>query len=145
MSSSSYVLQLAQDCLLSTGSLVATPHWAVHCSQPLFSGGSVICLSHSWPFGYLKSRGGCSCLQDQLGMLAGVCATQATIPSALAQRKTSLCVSYHPHWYCICTENVRMGATCLPSRARADAKSSAVLRCIQGVWQQVEELIDPPL
>lgn len=70
--------------------------------------------------------------------------TQATIPLALAQRKTSLCVSYS-HWYCICTESVRMGATYLPGRARADAKSSAVLRCIQGVWQQVEELIDPPL
>lgn len=62
------------------------------------------------------------------------CATQTTISSAHAQTKTRLYVSHHSCWSVYALEVWEwVPNTCL-AESRADAKSSAVPRCTEGVW-----------
>ena len=83
----SFGLQLAQVWLLCTGCLVTSLPWAAHCSEPLCSGGSAICWSHSWPLGCLDSRGGCSCLQGQRGVLAEIVQHRLQFPQLVRRQK----------------------------------------------------------
>jgi len=112
----SFGLQLAQVWLLCTGCPVTTSlHWSAHCSQPLCSGGCAICWSHSWPFGCLDSRGGCSCLQGRVGCLQKLCNTNYNFLSSCTDKNKALRES--PFLLvCVCTRSVRMGAKYLPGR-----------------------------